>query len=43
MSWQMLLREKTGNTAIYFLIDKEVLKLYIYACQLPTNVDGVVY
>lgn len=48
MSWQMFLgervreREKAYNTAVYSLLDKEVLKTYIYACQLLSNVDGIV-
>lgn len=37
----MFLREPAYNTAAYFLIDKEILKPYIYPCQLLTNVDGV--
>jgi len=44
MSWQMPQRERETafNAAVYFLIDKEVLKPYFYACQLLTNIDRVV-
>lgn len=35
-------REKACNTAVYFLLDKEVSKTSIYACQLLSNVDGIV-
>lgn len=33
-------REKAYNTAVHSLLDKEVLKTYIYACHLLSNVDG---
>lgn len=31
-------REGMQNTAVYYLIDKEFLKAYIYACQLTLSI-----